>query len=191
MTKENVPNIPEPILPDRPLECSECRKPIQVIYTEVVGKSITRTAMCGECPILEQKLHGSSVIEKGLQESPAHLCCGSCGVSLDEVKMGAPIGCPLCYDIFAEEIIHELYQLERIPPKAGILRKGNALHTGRGPSEPHELEPSLKLIALQQALHETLGREDYEQAARLRDQIRAIEEQKQGQGGVTDGGTKK
>ena len=191
MTKENVPSIPESLPSERPLECGECRRPIQVIYTEVVGKSITRTAMCGECPVLEQKLHGSSFIEKGLQESPAHLCCGGCGLSLDEVKMGSPIGCPLCYDIFADEITHELYQLERIPPKAGILRKGNPLHTGRSPSEQHEIEPSSKLIALQQALHETLGREDYEQAAWLRDQIRTLEEQSKGKEGSIDGGTKK
>lgn len=191
MEKETDPKEPESTLPERPLECSECRRPIQVIYTEVVGKSIVRTAMCGECPVLEQKLHGHSFTEKGGQDAPAPLCCGGCGVSLDEVKMGSPIGCPMCYDIFADEITHQLYQLERIPPKAGILRKGNPLHTGRTPQEEKVIDPSLKLIALQQALHETLGREDYEQAAWLRDQIRALEEQSKGKEKSTDGGTKK
>lgn len=190
MTQGSEPKKEEPTLPERPLECSECRRPIQVIYTEVVGKSIIRTAMCGECPVLARKLHGESFVERGEQEGPASLVCGGCGVSLEELKMGAPIGCPLCYEIFADEITQQLYQLERLPPKAGILRKGSSLHTGRSPHEKQEVEPSLKLIALQQALHETLSREDYEQAAWLRDQIKALEEQSKGKEKPTDGGTK-
>ena len=36
----------------------------------------------------------------------------------------------------------------------------------------------MQLVALHQALHETLSREDYEQAAWLRDQIKALTEGK-------------
>ena len=39
-----------------------------------------------------------------------------------------------------------------------------------------EISPTLRLIALNEALDETLIREDYEQAALLRDQIRALKE---------------
>ena len=47
---------------------------------------------------------------------------------------------------------------------------------GRTPGQAVAINPSLKLLALHQALNETLSREDYEQAAWLRDQIKALTE---------------
>jgi protein arginine kinase activator len=162
---------------ERPLECGECKRPIKVLYTEIVGKTVTRTAMCEECPVLRNKLHGQSIPTKQPQEGPAALCCGGCGLTLDEVRMGSELGCPLCYEIFAEEIFHELSQIERLPPKYLGQKRPGILHAGRSPGEHQAIDPSLKLLTLQQALHDTLRREDYEQAAWLRDQIKALEDQ--------------
>jgi len=157
---------------ERPLECCQCRRPIEVCYTESVGQQITRFGMCKECPVLMAKLYGQK--EEG--PSSATLCCGSCGITFDEVRMGAQLGCPLCYEIFSDEIVHELVLLEKIPPKLGVSRKSGPIHCGRVPGQVQEIDPSMKVLELQQVLHETLKREDYEQAARLRDQIRAIEQ---------------
>jgi protein arginine kinase activator len=182
MEEKSEEKPPEQQLPERPLECSgECRRPIQVIYTEIVGKNVTRFAMCGECPVLDQRLHGKGTSEQAPGKSLSSLVCGGCGLTLDEMKMGSALGCPLCYEIFSDEVVHELGQLERLPPKVAHQKKGEPLHTGRTPGQHQEIDPSLKLLALQQALHETLGREDYEQAALLRDQIREIEERTKGQ----------
>ena len=52
------------------------------------------------------------------------------------------------------------------------------LHIGRAPGEVVEINPTLRLIALNEALDETLIREEYEQAAVLRDQITAFKEKK-------------
>jgi len=158
---------------ERPLECSECKRPIAISYTEVIGKNVTRFGMCEECPVLRSKLYGQTLHP----ESPTSLCCGACGLTLEEVRMGASLGCPLCYEIFADEITKELIQLERIPPKYA-KKQNSQWHCGRIPGQQQELDPSLKLLALQKALSDTLGREDYEQAARLRDQIRALEKEK-------------
>lgn len=172
---------------ERPLECSECRRPIKVCYTEIVGKTVTKTGMCEECPVLHKKLHGHSLIsKKGVSEDSTSLCCGGCGLTLDDLKMGSPLGCPLCYEIFAEEILHELYQLEKIVSKTGPQKKGALLHAGRCPGRYQEMDPSLKLLALHQALDETLGREDYEQAALLRDQIKALEDSSLKKEGTAD-----
>lgn len=170
---------------ERPLECTECRRPIRVCYTEIVGKTVTKMGMCEDCPVLRSKLQGQALLSpKTPSESSASLCCGCCGLVLDDIKMGALLGCPLCYEIFSEEIVHELFQLERVPLRQGVPKKGALLHAGRGPGEHKEMDPSLKLLVLHQALTETLGREDYEQAAWLRDQIREIEEgTKEEQGG--------
>jgi protein arginine kinase activator len=167
----------EQAIPERPLECcGECRRPVRVIYTEIVGKNTNRWAMCDECPVLRHKLRGGGKVATVSGEVLASLVCGGCGLALDEVKMGASLGCPLCYDIFSDEVTRELVQLERVPPKFFLQKKGEPLHEGRSPGQQQQIDPSLKLLALQQALHETLGREDYEQAALLRDQIHELEE---------------
>ncbi len=189
MEEDHREKIQETTPPERPMECSgECRRPVHVIYTEIIGKNISRMAMCDECPILRQKLHGSITITKTPGEPSTELVCGGCGLTLDEVKVGAHLGCPLCYEIFSEEISRELVQLGRLPPKYTSLKKETSLHIGHSPGQQQELDPSLKLFSLQQNLHETLGREDYEQAARLRDQIRAIEEKSKGPQEKENGG---
>ena len=40
-------------MPERPLDCSECKKPLHVCYTEIVGDKMTRTVMCAIAPILK------------------------------------------------------------------------------------------------------------------------------------------
>ena len=182
MGEEQKPQKIEKETSDRPLECSgECRRPNKTIYTEIVGKTVTKTAMCAECPILRQKLHGGGTVRQAEGGAPAELVCGGCGLTLDEVKMGASLGCPLCYEIFHDEILRELVQLERIPIKYAFQKRGEPIHVGATPGLQQEFDPSLKLLTLQQALHETLGREDYEQAALLRDQIKEIEEKSKGE----------
>ncbi len=182
---------------DRPLECSECKKPPHVCYTELQhpSSSIHKVIMCNDCPVLKRKLHGqgSTLGETTVscetakkmssipQDGSTCLCCGGCGLSQDEIRMGSLLGCPLCYEIFYEDIIDELVALEKIPTKTAHIRKSGSLHTGRRPNSAHEGDLSFKLVALHEALHETLGREDYEQAAWLRDQIKQLTEQKENQ----------
>jgi len=165
--------------PDRPLECGECKKPVAVIYTEIVGKMIYRQAMCSDCPMLAQKLHGAKSYEP---QSPlalsAGLACGNCNTTQDEVKMGAKLGCSTCYEVFDDLILQELTTQEKLPPSQRGKR-AMPLHLGRTPGQVAEVNPALKLLALHQALNETLAREDYEQAAWLRDQIKALTEEGQ------------
>ncbi len=162
---------------ERPLECSECHKPIAVRYTEIVNGVVTRTAMCADCPFLEHHLHGSLDAEApaGVLAGQQGLVCGDCGTSLAEIRMGGLLGCSHCYEVFQDVVWNELVSMKHIPQKSAVA-KGAPLHVGRGPGEKMELSPSLKLIALNEALTETLSREDYEQAAWLRDQIKNLTE---------------
>jgi protein arginine kinase activator len=171
--KNTAPTLKDSPL-ERPLECAECHRPIKVRYTEVVGKNTTSYHMCSECPVLQKKLQGQTLFGNDAG-SHAPLCCGGCGLSLEDLKKGSFLGCPMCYDVFKDEIIHELTEQKRLPklPKIG---DGESLHVGRRAGASQEMSVPIQLSTLQQALHDTLGREDYEQAAYLRDQIKALEE---------------
>lgn len=164
---------------DRPFECGECKKPIAVRYTEIVGDLITHTMMCAECPVLQRKLFGAKhPLPYSLPEGGAGLVCGNCGTTLDSVRMGAPLGCHVCYDIFDEVILIELQTAGKLPLHININKKSAPIHIGRAPGEKPEINPAMRLLALNEALSETLKREDYEQAAWLRDQIKALTDEK-------------
>lgn len=173
---------PEPTEPpiqetfERPLECTECKKPVAVWYTEIVGSTMTEVYMCKDCPELKRRLHVVPAGVSGLVTEGTGLCCGNCGTTLDAFSKGHPLGCSHCYEVFADLIMKELIASHKVSHKFATNGKGRPTHIGRTPGEVNKLSPSLKLIALNEALEETLSREDYEQAAWLRDQIKELTE---------------
>lgn len=163
---------------DRPIECCECKKKIAVHYTEVVSQNCSRTGMCADCPALLRRLKGISnePTDRRIEEGGTDLVCGQCGTTLEMVRTGHPLGCGTCYEIFGDIILAELIAAGKLPQqRAG--QGGRPLHIGRVPGESQQINPSLRLLGLNEALSDTLLREDYEQAAWLRDQIKAITEQ--------------
>ena len=167
-------------MPDRPVECSHCKKNISVIYKEIVEDTISCTHMCAECPILAQKMTG--VIARDGQKKTGKemgLCCGSCGTTLESIQTGNPLGCSECYSVFGELNIEELSSMDMLPSRLekGMSRKkSQPMHIGKSPSTPVEIPASSRLTALNEALNVALKKENYEQAAWLRDQIKDLME---------------
>lgn len=164
-------------LPERPLECGECKKDISVRYTEAEKGKVTETSMCADCPNLQKKLKGSGHTNQETTAAKAGLVCGDCGTSLEDFQVGHPLGCSHCYEVFADAILIELTSRAKIPLKINTTKKNQPLHMGRTPGETIEINPSLQLIALNEALNEMLKKEEYEQAALIRDQINALSEE--------------
>jgi protein arginine kinase activator len=132
--------------------------------------------MCADCPHLERHLYGMHA-KKGtsldLSQETA-LTCASCSTSLEQVRKGQLVGCTSCYEVFADVILADLLKGHLISRHLTSNKKTQLLHIGRVPGEVSEISPTLRLIALNEALDETLIREDYEQAALLRDQIESL-----------------
>jgi protein arginine kinase activator len=161
---------------ERPIECGACKRAVKVQYKEVIGNAITCTEMCDECPVLKAKLHGETPSSKSTERS---LCCGVCGTSLESVQTGQPVGCLECYSVFASYIISELIDANGIPSalkKKAQAQKLQTFHIGRSPQQPTSPVLSSKLSSLNEALNEALKKENYEQAASIRDQIKALTE---------------
>lgn len=163
-------------MPERPVECSQCKKTITVIYKEIVDESVICTEMCTECPVLQQKLHGATLenAASGKKEGETGLCCGNCRTTFEAVKMGNPLGCSQCYEVFADLLVSELITSNHISPRLKQSIKSGPIHVGKAPNKPAEIAPSNRLSGLNEALNEALKRENYEQAAWLRDQIKAL-----------------
>lgn len=167
-------------MPDRPVECSQCKKLVKVTYKEIVDDSIVCTEMCADCPVLQERLHGDA-IEGKKKEKDSGLCCGNCGTPLESVKMGQPLGCSECYAVFGDFLMGELMESDAIPPslkKKLATKRSQAIHIGKSPDKTVEFTLSSRLASLNEALNEALKRENYEQAAWIRDQIKALTENK-------------
>ena len=147
---------------------------------ELVSGNIATVAHCTECPILQQKLYGHTLTGKpeGLAQGEAGLCCGHCGTTLEAIKMGNPLGCAECYEVFGDLLISELIATGRIPSRLKAAKKSQLVHVGKTPTKAVTISPSSRLTALNEALNEALRKENYEQAAWLRDQINALIEKK-------------
>jgi len=167
-------------MPERPVECSRCKKPVKVIYKEIVGQSVTVTQMCVDCPVLLQKLHGSSPKQeaKNTQEPGTGLYCGHCHTPLEAVKMGNPMGCSDCYSIFGDLLVGELVAENKIPKQMENARRDQPLHIGKTPGKSVNIPASNRLTTLNEALNQALSQENYEEAAWLRDQIKKLTDNK-------------
>ena len=159
---------------ERPIECSGCQNSISTLYTQVIGEQVKKYRMCEECPILQKKLFHICTGETSLTSpQPCKLCCGRCGMTLEDVFKSQQLGCAECYSVFEDVIIKELVK-ENIIPKEMV--HASTFHTGSSPGESVELGSSVKLLALNEALADMIEKEEYEQAARIRDQINDLME---------------
>ena len=93
--------------------------------------------------------------------------CPNCGMSYSDFSRSGKIGCSECFTAYAD----------RLEP---LLRRihGNNAHTGKVPKRMGgKIAIKQNLRKLRQELESLIGREEYEQAATVRDEIKALEKE--------------
>ncbi len=94
--------------------------------------------------------------------------CEGCGATWQEIAKSGRVWCPRCYGTFGEELEHSIRATH-----------GNVTHVGRAPAKSLTLKKRESLVSdLKLALRTAIEDENFEEAARLRDEIRAIGEKK-------------
>lgn len=102
-------------------------------------------------------------------------CCPNCNhTTMDIIKTGK-LGCPYCYTAFEGELSNVIYATHAGPGSPEQLT-----HTGKKPKNwqppaPPPENKKLTLIKLQYKMNLAVKEEDYEYAAKLRDQIKELE----------------
>jgi protein arginine kinase activator len=190
------PDDPSPVSPMSHPTCELCHKNVATVTViEIPPLDATSAGPAGELP--HEELHLCEIcaqarnlphapvgkkmtmgdIWKLLQvsgaqaqaQAPKEETCPECGMTLGELRSRGRIGCARDYEVFGSEIQN---LLERI--------HGATDHVGRTPGQsPEELEQARKnrrVEDLRRRFESAVRDEEYERAARIRDELEALGE---------------
>lgn len=169
--------------------CQECHKrPATLHFTKIVNGEKTEFHICEACARekgewipgtpntfsihnllsglldFEHKNHG------GMAKPPQSLRCDQCGLTYSQFSKIGRFGCSSCYRHFAD----------RLDPLFKRVH-GNTVHVGKIPRRSGgRLKRKKELEQLKMELQACIQREEFEQAAKIRDRIRELEKKMEG-----------
>ena len=165
--------------------CERCHQNNATLYvSELIQGKMKESYLCNECAKVQNNISQSNqptfekfitgILEMALgsgaqslaknQTELDNLACPNCKLTASEFKKNGRFGCSTCYETF-----HTILQdaLKKIQPSNE--------HTGK---VPQRLVPMMtvkrEIEKLKKDLKETIKQEEYEQAAKLRDQIKDL-----------------
>lgn len=177
------------------MKCEKCNNNEATIHlTEIVKNVKTELHLCEQCARragvnsrvsnFSLTLHDmlSFIDLEELKNNSTDVSCGNCGLSFSEYKKSGMLGCPRCYLDMGAHLLPSLKSLY-----------GFEYHTGTTPSHyiepdgnknilltpkseiPETPEEASQISELQKKLDAAVSREQYEEAALIRDRIRELE----------------
>lgn len=165
--------------------CTACQKAIaEVNIEDISGWAVSNSQyLCKACaeqlgigsPKMPDK-HTAQVLEEvlsnlqsgragGARQRPQ--VCPGCGLSTADFRSKGRFGCPRCYETFRSELLPLLQRIHEAQ-----------VHRGRLPGRtatPPAPKDDRALAELRRRLEDAVRGERYEEAARLRDELRAAE----------------
>jgi len=159
-------------------KCGRCTKPAVLHITEIRHGEVQALHLCESCAkeYLSQSPDDQSESDEGesSSESQSSLeeidqqACPNCGITFKEFRAGGRLGCPHDYTVFETELLPLLENIH-----------GETEHCGKVPKRaPDASQRQIKLLKLRSELRTAVEEERYEAAAKLRDEIQNLSEDK-------------
>jgi protein arginine kinase activator len=157
-------------------KCGRCSKPAVLHITEIREGDVQALHLCEGCAkeYLSTSEAGGPPTETAVAESPGDSAessevdqqtCPSCGITFKEFRSQGRLGCPHDYIAFQSELMPLLENIH-----------GETQHVGKAPKRaPQASQHQFKLVRLRSLLKAAVDEEQYEEAARLRDEIQQVE----------------
>ncbi|MBB3114254.1 protein arginine kinase activator [Paenibacillus phyllosphaerae] len=169
--------------------CQECgKRPASLHFTKIVGGEKTEFHICESCArekgegipgttngfsihsLLSGLLDfepsgGASGAGPGYQAKGQTIRCDNCGLTYAQFSKMGRFGCSKCYSQFGDKLDPILKRVH-----------GNAVHVGKVPKRSGtRIKLKREIESLRRELHERIEREEFENAAQIRDRIRELE----------------
>jgi protein arginine kinase activator len=132
-------------------------------------------------------LFGKGTGEAAARPGATDLICRNCGLPYEAYKSSLLLGCPVCYDSFADQLRIDLRKFHGSVQHRGrpLVRAQGALSPPEtpvaalpGPGGRNTLDLEQSLDKLRRQLREAVDEEDYRLAAELKNRIRALESER-------------
>lgn len=164
------------------MQCQICQKNDATIHlTEIVNGNRTEMHVCERCAAeqdiaVKSHIPINELLSSLLAVQPTDdelagpleqaLVCPNCGFTLDQFRKEGVLGCPQDYVLFEKAL----------QPLIEKAHDGRTAHCGKAPSKaPKDTKKQMQLLNLRQQLEAAVQSEDYELAAKLRDEIKQSE----------------
>lgn len=161
--------------------CEECGKnQATVSITVSAGGEVTTRRLCPECmkkmqfSLVNGDIQGFlssvlSVLGSGQKSEESGAVCSGCGLSYADFERTGRLGCAQCYRDFSDQLRPLLQRIH-----------GRAQHAGRRPAAftpSPEDELAARVNELRQKMDEAVASENFEDAAKYRDELRKLAEE--------------
>ena len=161
--------------------CELCKQAQATVHlTEIVNDQMSELHLCETCANQKgaqvESHFGLADLLSGLadfgktqepSEEVSTKACPNCGMTYDDFRKVGRLGCSECYGTFKRSLGSLLKRIH-----------GSPIHIGKSPSRlVKPPKAKLELAELKKKLERAIEEEAFEDAARLRDQIRQMEQQ--------------
>jgi len=160
------------------MKCQLCSNPATMHITRTINKQTLEMHLCEECareqnlfPDPPQELNIPALLHLVLGQMPVppkpatgDAVCPECGTPYAHFRAKGRLGCPHDYEVF-RSLLEPL--LEKVHDSSGR-------HSGKVPRRHRRRMHSARRAELEAKLKSAVAAEQYEEAARLRDSIRAL-----------------
>lgn len=171
--------------------CDQCKsREAKIYYTEIIDGLKKEQHLCEECakklttfqmeaPVLSKQFTLGTLLSSLLnayeeteekKEEEKTLGCKYCGMTYQEFLQQGVFGCPHCYESFGQPLGSCIKNIQGATRHTGKVPKGFQTATEQIIHSMSEKE--LLSIRLQQAIE----KEEFEEAAKLRDRIKELKE---------------
>ncbi|MCF6411886.1 UvrB/UvrC motif-containing protein [Pseudalkalibacillus salsuginis] len=171
--------------------CQECQqRPATLHFTKIINGKKNEFHICEQCAkekgdlipgsnsfSIHNLLSGLLNFDQPLSDSnnpqpdKQVTQCDQCGLSYTKFAKIGRFGCPDCYKTFES----------KLTPMFKRIHGGNTSHTGKIPKRiGSELIERKKIDQFKQKLQQLIIQEEFEEAAKVRDQIRMMEKRFEG-----------
>ena len=165
--------------------CDLCGKNQATVHlTEIIDDQMTELHLCEECArqksVQMEQQFGLADLLAGLAEFAGKAAeekeavektkCSNCELTYDDFKKVGRLGCSECYTSFRKYLLPLLKKIHGSSRHLGKLPKVKAA-TAKKVSELDELRRRLQIA---------IEREEFEEAANIRDQIKELEKEERG-----------
>lgn len=167
------------------MTCNLCGTQEATIHlTEIVNNQMIEIHLCESCAQekgtdfkthfqLGDLMGGLMGMDKVLKPSEKKIAgrCPECGMTYEEFGKTGRLGCAVCYESFHKLLLPLIKRVQRSTQHVG--KKPQKLPEGTPVPQP---SPAQDLKILQERLKKTIQSEAFEEAAKIRDEIRQLEE---------------